>query len=54
MFETDFPHPTSLTPGPWSAAQNARDTVAETLRDLEVGVARKVLHDNAARVYGLA
>ena len=54
MFETDFPHPTSLTPGPWSEAKNARDTIAETLRDVEIGVARKVLHDNAARIYGLA
>jgi uncharacterized protein len=51
MFETDFPHPTCLHPGPASFApspteviQRARGIVGET-------VLRKVLHDNAARVY---
>jgi predicted TIM-barrel fold metal-dependent hydrolase len=54
MFETDFPHPTSLTPGPWSAARPARATVLDSLRGVDLGVARKLLHDNAATVYGLS
>jgi predicted TIM-barrel fold metal-dependent hydrolase len=51
MFETDYPHGTSLSPGPASIAQNARDTIKSNLSDLSEDVMRKVLHDNAARVY---
>ena len=34
MFETDFPHPTSLTPGPWSSAKPVRETAHRALRDV--------------------
>ncbi len=47
MFETDFPHPTSLHPGPAGLAEVIR-------RDTEImgdAVLRKVLQDNACRVY---
>jgi uncharacterized protein len=54
MFETDYPHPTSLAPGPASYVDSPSDMVRRHLVDLDIGVARKVLHDNAARVYGLS
>jgi predicted TIM-barrel fold metal-dependent hydrolase len=52
MFETDFPHPTSMAPGPGSYAENPltkieRDIVAR----LSPTTARKVLYENAATVY---
>ena len=53
MFSTDFPHPTSQSPGPASIAVNPRDYVEATLAHLPETVARKVLRDNAARLYGL-
>jgi len=51
LYETDFPHPTSMSPGPCSAAQNPRDYIEETFKGLTSSVTRKILHDNAARVY---
>lgn len=53
MFETDFPHPTSLSPGPASFANNPRDVVEDTLRGLPEELVRKVLFETAARVYHL-
>ena len=52
MFETDFPHPTSLSPGPASYADQPRE-VLERLSSLDHTLLGNVLHDNAARVYGL-
>ena len=46
MFETDFPHGTSLT-------DRMTDDVATTLATLTPKVRQKVLHDTAARVYNL-
>ena len=46
MFETDFPHGTSLT-------DRMTKDVAATLSTLSPDVRRKVLHDTAARVYNL-
>lgn len=46
MFETDFPHGTSLT-------DRMTTDVAATLATLTPEVRRKVLHDTAARVYNL-
>ena len=46
MFETDFPHGTALT-------DRVTEQVAKTLADLRPEVRRKVLHDNAARLYNL-
>src|SRR4029077_2000409 len=51
MYETDFPHPTSMTPGPASAARAPRDYVNDALGDLPDDTLRKLLHGNAARVY---
>ena len=46
MFETDFPHPTSLYPG-------IREKVIETLGHHPVETQRKVLYENAERIYGV-
>jgi hypothetical protein len=54
MYETDFPHPTSMSPGPGSAAQVPRDFLLENFSDLDAGIRSQVFHDNAARVYSLA
>jgi predicted TIM-barrel fold metal-dependent hydrolase len=53
MYETDFPHPTSMSPGPASIAQSARSFLDDNFSDWPEDVLRKVLHDNAARVYHL-
>jgi len=47
MFETDFPHPTCLYP-------RIADKVQQTLAGLEPRVQRKVLYENAQRVYNVA
>ena len=51
MYETDFPHPTSMAPGPASIARAPRDYASEALADLPRDVVGKLLHDNAAGVY---
>lgn len=53
LYETDFPHPTSMSPGPASIADNPRDFIEQNMRDLPEDVLNKVLHDNAARLYHL-
>ncbi len=53
MFETDFPHPTSLSPGPGSHAKSPQQTIATNLAALDDATLRKVLHETASLVYGL-
>ncbi len=53
MFETDYPHPTSLSPGPFSPAQSPKDHIETAFANVAPEVRRKVLHDNAAKLYGL-
>jgi predicted TIM-barrel fold metal-dependent hydrolase len=53
LYETDFPHPTSMSPGPRSTAVHPRDYAERVLAGLPEDSLRKVLHDNAARVYHL-
>ncbi|MCU1455154.1 MAG: hypothetical protein JWN46_3300 [Acidimicrobiales bacterium] len=54
LYETDFPHPTSMSPGPASAGgMKAKDFISERLSNLKPEVLQKVLHDNAAQLYGL-
>lgn len=53
MFETDFPHPTSLTPGPASAADEPRVVVEATLGGVSDEVAGKILQHTATRLYRL-
>jgi predicted TIM-barrel fold metal-dependent hydrolase len=53
LYETDFPHPTSMSPGPSSPAVAPLDYIRQNLADLSEETLRKVLHDNAARIYHL-
>lgn len=53
MFESDYPHPTCMHPGPRTAAVRPREYASEVLAGLPDDVVRKVLWDNAAGVYGL-
>jgi uncharacterized protein len=53
MFETDYPHPTSMSPGPASPAELPSDHVAAAFAQVRPEIARKALHDNAAAVYHL-
>jgi len=53
LYETDFPHPTSMSPGPASAAVPPRDFIEENFRDLPADITRKILYENAARLYNL-
>jgi hypothetical protein len=53
MFETDYPHPTSMSPGPASPAELPRDHIAKYFADVPPEITRKVMHANAAAVYGL-
>jgi predicted TIM-barrel fold metal-dependent hydrolase len=52
LYETDFPHPTSMSVGPQSTAVPPREYAARALAGISDQVAAKVLHDNAARLYG--
>ncbi|HUF99261.1 MAG TPA: amidohydrolase family protein [Ilumatobacter sp.] len=53
LYETDFPHPTSMSPGPASAAQHPDEYLRSNFSDVPLDSMRKVLHDNAARIYHL-
>jgi predicted TIM-barrel fold metal-dependent hydrolase len=53
LYETDFPHPTSMSPGPASAAMHPQEYIRETFGHLPDDTVRKILHDNAARIYHL-
>jgi uncharacterized protein len=53
MFETDYPHPTSMSPGPASPAELPKLHIEHAFADISPDVASKALHDNAARVYHL-
>jgi predicted TIM-barrel fold metal-dependent hydrolase len=54
LFESDFPHPTCQHPGPATPAVEPRAYVDEALGGLPDDVMGKVLHDTAARLYGVA
>jgi predicted TIM-barrel fold metal-dependent hydrolase len=51
LYETDFPHPTSMTPGPASVGMKARDWIDQNLADMNPAVRAAILHDNAAKLY---
>lgn len=53
LYETDYPHPTSMSPGPASIAERPDDYLRTALGDLDHDAARKILHGNAARIYHL-
>jgi uncharacterized protein len=51
MFETDFPHVTSLSPGPASASPVPSVVLEQNFATMDPAIARKVLQDNAANLY---
>jgi uncharacterized protein len=53
MFETDFPHPAGVSPGPASYAKSPQDHIAERMVGLPEHLVRNALYNNAARVYGI-
>ena len=53
MFETDFPHATSLSPGPASESPSPREVVQRSLGNVPDETAGKVLQHTATRLYHL-
>lgn len=53
LFETDFPHSTGMTPGPASAASAPRDFLRANFSEMPEADMRKVLYENAVRLYHL-
>jgi predicted TIM-barrel fold metal-dependent hydrolase len=53
LYMTDFPHPTSMSPGPASGAKVPKNFIAEDLGYLDTTVLQRLLHDNAATLYHL-
>ena len=53
LYESDFPHPTSMSPGPASIAIEPKQYIQEVLADFPIDVVEKILYGNAARVYHL-
>jgi len=53
LYETDFPHPTSMSPGPVSSALPPREWINKNLSGLPHDVVRKILQDNAMKLYDL-
>jgi predicted TIM-barrel fold metal-dependent hydrolase len=53
MFETDFPHATSLSPGPASESPSPRDVIERSLAGVPEETIGKVLQHTATRLYGL-
>ncbi len=51
LYETDFPHPTSQSPGPASAGVPAKVYIDQVMADLPETTVRKILHGNAAKLY---
>jgi predicted TIM-barrel fold metal-dependent hydrolase len=54
LYETDYPHPTCMAPGPASAGTHPGIYAEHVLGKLPEQVVAKVLHDTAAELYGLA
>jgi predicted TIM-barrel fold metal-dependent hydrolase len=51
LYETDFPHPTSMAPGPKTTAVRPRDFLEGKMSELPEDVLSKILHDNASKLY---
>jgi predicted TIM-barrel fold metal-dependent hydrolase len=54
MYETDFPHPTSMAVGPRSIADHPGSYAERVLGQQPDDVLAKILHDTAAKVYHLS
>jgi predicted TIM-barrel fold metal-dependent hydrolase len=53
MYETDFPHPTCMYPGPATTAIMPHEYIEQTFSKYPLDVAEKVLYGTAAKVYNL-
>jgi predicted TIM-barrel fold metal-dependent hydrolase len=53
MFQTDYPHPTSLAAGPNSTALGAEGTIAANCATMPVDLVQKLVERNACRLYSL-
>ncbi|HSV80791.1 MAG TPA: amidohydrolase family protein [Ramlibacter sp.] len=53
LYETDFPHPTSMSPGPCSSAVKPSQYIELALKGISREDAGKILYGNAARIYHL-
>lgn len=53
MYQTDYPHPTCMAPGPASAGVRPKEYAQDIMADLPDDLIAKVLHDTAAELYGL-
>ena len=53
LYETDFPHPASTSPGPATAAISPREFFETSLGNLPESTQRTFLHNNVARIYRL-
>jgi uncharacterized protein len=53
LYETDFPHPTSMSPGPDSTAKRPPDYIDSVFRGVAAQDVEKILYGNAARLYHL-
>jgi uncharacterized protein len=53
MFETDYPHPVGLAPGPASYAENPRKMAAESMAGVDESIVRRIFFENAARLYNV-
>ena len=54
LFKTDYPPQSAMAPGPVSPAERPADYIAHAFETIDASVARKVLHDNAAELYGVS
>jgi predicted TIM-barrel fold metal-dependent hydrolase len=53
LYETDYPHPTCMAPNEATPATHPRDYAEAALGGVPDAVLARVLHDNAAGLYGL-
>jgi predicted TIM-barrel fold metal-dependent hydrolase len=53
LYQTDYPHPTCMAPGPASAGMKPVEYLEKNFSDLPRETLRKVLQDNASRIYNL-
>lgn len=54
MYETDYPHPTSMSPGPASVAKNPVDFMVDSLGHLPDETIYKLCRGNAMKVYNIS
>jgi len=53
LYETDFPHPTSMSPGPATSAIRPDEFIELAFNGVSHEDTAKILHGNAARIYHL-